>query len=245
MTDQKKTCGICFDDDINDFQMFSVPGCGHRFCSQCVKRYIEVRLLERSLVRCPHTGCKSNLSLEICDYLLTPKLRAMWKRKKREDSIPLTQRIYCPNRSCSALMSETELYKPSEAGGKRICVKCGRPFCISCKVSWHSYLSCSFYKRLHPNPTYTANGGKLKALARKEGWRQCRKCKHMIELSQGCARITCRCGHTFCYKCGADAEGCSHGHLQMPPLPDLPPPRPRISWPRPPRKLLLFLLGRL
>ncbi|XP_002878925.2 E3 ubiquitin-protein ligase arih1 [Arabidopsis lyrata subsp. lyrata] len=206
---QKETCNICLNDDINADQMFSVDKCGHMFCSECVKRHIEVKLLEGSLISCPHYLCSSLLSSEFCVNILTPKLKEMWEKKTKEDLIPVTNRVYCPNPRCSTLMSETEL-SGLIIGVRICCVKCGEPFCINCKVPWHNNFSCEEYKRLHPNAT--ENDGKLKDLANEKLWRQCSKCKHMIELSSGCVSVICRCGHEFCYRCGADAGDCSHGH---------------------------------
>ncbi|CAA7046389.1 unnamed protein product [Microthlaspi erraticum] len=219
---RKKTCGICLDEDINADQMFSVDKCRHRFCSECVKRYIEVRLLERSVLRCPHHRCKSKLSFGRCDHLLTAKLREMLEKRIKEDSIAVTERIYCPNPRCSALMSETEMLKSTKKSGvRRCCVQCIEPFCIHCKVPWHDNMSCDDYKRLHSDEP-TTDDAKLKALANQKRWRQCGKCQHMIELSKGCVRVRCRCGHGFCYQCGA--ERCTHGHAF--PRPPPPPPRP-------------------
>ncbi|KFK32796.1 hypothetical protein AALP_AA6G289400 [Arabis alpina] len=223
---KKTTCTICLDDDINVDQMFCVDKCRHRFCYECMKRHIEVRLLEGSVMRCPHYRCKSKLTFVRCANFLAPKVRAMWEQRIKEDSIPVTARIYCPNPRCSALMSQTQLSRSTkEAGVRRSCFKCSKPFCIHCKVPWHSKLSCDDYKRLHPNPT--TSDGMLKALANQKLWRQCGKCQHMIELSKGCVRVSCRCGHKFCYRCGAAAGGCNHGH-GPPPIP------PRTSGPPPP-----------
>nr|VDC98498.1 unnamed protein product [Brassica rapa] len=177
----KTTCAICLDEDINADQMFSVDKCGHWFCSECLKRHIEVKLLEQGFVRCPQHRCKSKLPFTRCAYLLTPELQAIWLQRIKEDSIPVSERFYCPNLSSGNLLKKLE-----------------------CKVPWHNNML------LHPNPT--ENDGKLKALADEKMWRQCGKCQHMIELSQGCIRIECRCGHEFCYQCGAEAGRCPHGH---------------------------------
>lgn len=42
-------------------------------------------------------------------------------------------------------------------------------------------------------------------------YRQCRKCKTIIELNQGCNHMTCKCSHQFCYICGKDWN--DNGHL--------------------------------
>ncbi|KAL9831311.1 putative ribonuclease H domain-containing protein [Arabidopsis thaliana] len=36
--------------------------------------YVLVKILEGRVLRCPHYGCKSNLTLGSCAHLLTPKL---------------------------------------------------------------------------------------------------------------------------------------------------------------------------
>ncbi|CAH8267524.1 unnamed protein product [Arabidopsis lyrata] len=150
MATRKTTCSICLDDDVDANQMFCVDICRHQFCFECMKRHVEVRLLEGSVIRCPHYRCKSKLTFE------TP---------------------------------------------------------------WHSDLSCDDYKRLGPNPT-NDDDIKFKALANRNMWRQCGKCKNMIERSEGCIKVTCRCGHKFCYQCGAKAGGCYHGGLHIyPPTP--------------------------
>jgi len=116
----------------------------------------------------------------------------MWEQRIAEEFIFVSDRVYCPNPRCSALMSVTELYISStqDTQVRRCCVKCGEPFCINCKVPWHSDLSCGDYKRLGSNPS--ANDMKLKFLANQKLWRQCGNCKHMIERSEGCIKLTCR-----------------------------------------------------
>ncbi|CAE6074834.1 unnamed protein product [Arabidopsis arenosa] len=185
------SCHICFDDDFKAEQMFSVPLCGHRFCIECVKRHIEARLLEGRVPRCPDYQCESKLTFRSCANLLTPKLKAMWEQRIADELIFVADRIYCPNPRCSALMSVTELsISTQEAKVRRCCVKCSEPFCINCKVPWHSDLSCGDYKRLGPKSTL--NDIKLIILANQKLWRQCKKCNNMIERSEGCSKLTCR-----------------------------------------------------
>ncbi|XP_010429631.1 PREDICTED: probable E3 ubiquitin-protein ligase ARI3 isoform X2 [Camelina sativa] len=210
---QKENCSICMKDDINADQMFHVAKCGHMFCSDCVRSHIEARLSTRYKLRCPGIRCKSPLTYGHCVNILTPELKEKWEKMINEDLIPVTDRVYCPNPRCSALMSVADF--SGLMGVRRSCVKCGKPFCINCKVPWHINLSCRQYKRLHPNPT--ENDGKLRDLANEERWRQCRKCQHMIERSSGCPSMICRCGHNFCYHCGGDAGLCYHGHDFSPP----------------------------
>lgn len=40
-------------------------------------------------------------------------------------------------------------------------------------------------------------------MGEKSGWRRCYKCRTLVELTQGCTHMTCRCKAQFCYICGA------------------------------------------
>ena len=52
--DMPSTCPICFDHDLEAEQMLTVDFCHHQFCLECVKRYIEVKLVEGGVLSCPH-----------------------------------------------------------------------------------------------------------------------------------------------------------------------------------------------
>ncbi|KAK3011766.1 hypothetical protein RJ639_012432 [Escallonia herrerae] len=205
---KKETCVICLEDaDVG--HIFSIDGCMHRYCITCMKQHVEVKLLHGILPKCPHEGCDIELTIESCKNLLTPKLTDIMSQLKKEASIPVTEKIYCPYPKCSALMSKSQVLEYSKKEfatldrvGARKCLNCHGTFCISCKVPWHTGITCLEYKRRNPNPH--AEDAKLKTLAARNLWRQCVKCNHMIELAEGCYHMTCRCGFEFCYTCGAE-----------------------------------------
>ncbi|XWS71332.1 hypothetical protein CRYUN_Cryun03dG0129200 [Craigia yunnanensis] len=204
----KETCVICLED--TDFGcMFSVDVCMHRYCFSCMKQHVEVKLLHGMVPKCPHEGCKLELTVDSCRKFLTPKMIETFKQRIKEASIPIAEKLYCPYPRCSALMSRSEVSEyakdalvGAERSGTRKCLKCHGLFCINCKVPWHSNMTCEDYKRKNPHPP--AEDLKLKSLATMNLWRQCVKCNHMIELSEGCYHMTCRCGYEFCYNCGAE-----------------------------------------
>ncbi|GJT84264.1 ribonuclease H domain-containing protein [Tanacetum coccineum] len=201
-------CTICFDSS-NSGQMFSVNKCLHRYCYSCMRKHVEAKLLQAQLPKCPHEGCKSHLEIECCKKFLNQELYDIMSLRIREASIPPTEKVYCPFSNCSALMSKSEVKEytatSSAAGqgtGMRKCVKCRRLFCVNCKVPWHDKFTCSDYKRYYPSRS--ASEAKLKDLASRNHWRQCIKCKNLVELAAGCYHINCRCGYEFCYTCGAE-----------------------------------------
>nr|VDD58209.1 unnamed protein product [Brassica oleracea] len=197
---QGKTCAICLE-ETDAGRMFSTEQCHHRHCFSCVKQYVEVKLLSGIVPTCLGEGCKLELTLESCSKILTPRVTEMWKRRMKEDSIPAAERIYCPYPNCAMLMSKSDLSSDAHQSKVQECVKCRGHFCIDCNVPSHTDMSCDEYKKLHPDPLLV---DELKSLANDNKWRQCVKCRHMIELSHGCNHMTCRCGYEFCYQCGVE-----------------------------------------
>ncbi|XP_062082007.1 E3 ubiquitin-protein ligase RSL1-like [Humulus lupulus] len=201
-----ETCVICMEDtDVS--QIFSVKSCLHRYCFPCMKQHVEVKLREAQMPKCPHEGCNIEIDIDSCENFLTPKLLELMCQRVKEAATPVTERVYCPNPRCSFLMSKTEVFEYTKKErfnplGARKCLKCSSLFCIDCKVLWHQNMTCLTYKRLNPEPSL--EDAKLKVLASKNLWRQCRKCNLMIELAHGCYHMTCRCGYEFCYNCGAE-----------------------------------------
>ncbi|XP_076961118.1 E3 ubiquitin-protein ligase RSL1-like [Bidens hawaiensis] len=205
-------CIICFD-SIYSGQMFLVNKCLHRYCFSCMRKHVEAKLLQGKLPECPHENCKTELEIESCKQFLTSELNDIMCLRVKEASIPPTDKVYCPFSNCSFLMSKTELqeymvYTPGSSStaamgpGMRKCVKCDRRFCINCKVPWHDDYTCERYMKCFPHRS--VNEAKLKALATRNRWRACTKCKNLVELSEGCYHISCRCGYEFCYTCGAE-----------------------------------------
>ncbi|CAN6871229.1 unnamed protein product [Brassica oleracea] len=119
---EKESCVICFDEDIDSDLMFSVDTCRHRFCVNCVKQHLTVKLLDGTIPNCLHHGCTTQLSVDTCGQ--------------------------CRAYTFGDLRTELVL---GSACGHRKCLKCGCSFCFYCKAPWHSMLSCTDYKKLHSN----------------------------------------------------------------------------------------------
>ncbi|XP_068667896.1 E3 ubiquitin-protein ligase RSL1-like [Aristolochia californica] len=202
-------CDICLE-ETEQSQIFIVDGCSHPFCFSCMRQHVEVKLLHGVLPECPHDDCHIKLTVASSEKFLTPKLLETMTQRIKEAAIPEPDRLYCPYPKCSFLMSRLAMgHTPQESSsahrlleksGLRRCVKCNGFFCLNCMVPWHYNMSCYNYKRLHPH----TEDEKVCNLAKRELWRQCAKCNHMIELAEGCFHMTCRCGYEFCYTCGAE-----------------------------------------
>ncbi|MFS7934343.1 putative Zinc finger, RING/FYVE/PHD-type, E3 ubiquitin ligase RBR family [Helianthus anomalus] len=86
----------------------SVESCTHRYCYSCVKQHVEVKLHSGVLPKRPHEGCGNELRIESCEMFLTSKFTEMMRQRLKEDSILVTDKVYCPNPRCSTLMSTKE-----------------------------------------------------------------------------------------------------------------------------------------
>ncbi|CAN8255020.1 unnamed protein product [Cochlearia groenlandica] len=204
----KETCVICYEGITVD-KMFSVDGCFHRFCFSCMKQHVEVKLLGGKTATCPSDGCKSEVKMECCAKFLDPKLVDVMIQRKKESSISVSDKVYCPYPKCSELMVNHEVleytkqfFLAAEQSCARKCMKCGLFFCKQCKVPWHYNVTCNEFSK--SKGYRSAGDGMLKSLAQSKRWRQCIKCNNMVELVWGCYHITCRCGYEFCYTCGAE-----------------------------------------
>lgn len=210
-TESSEVCTICLEGK-HPKGMFSVSECLHRFCTSCIIQHTEVKVqIGQVPVRCPQIACSRTLSLPECQSFLSKKWFDLLNKRLIEVNIPESERVYCPFPNCSALMDRREMDTVREASTssgvlvtstRKECVECLRFFCVECRVPWHVSMSCQAYQKLPP-ALRDAEDANLYQLAEHKNWQRCKKCRRMIELSEGCYHITCRCGYEFCYLCGA------------------------------------------
>ncbi|KAL3677803.1 hypothetical protein R1sor_020759 [Riccia sorocarpa] len=201
-------CPICVE-KVLVLDFFRVKGCSHRFCISCLTQHVGVRVNSRQVpVKCPQ-ACGSLLEIDQCRGVLSPELVDAYAKCLTEVGVPESDRVYCPFRGCSSFMARASpSAEPSTSGtsfvrvGPTECMECHRLFCAECLVPWHADISCNEYQSLPPGER-EAEDIKLRNLASSKKWQQCKKCRRLIELAHGCYHITCRCGHEFCYTCGA------------------------------------------
>ncbi len=75
---------------------------------------------------------------------------------------------------------------------------CSVTTCSICKAASHGNADC-------PKDEATAA---VLAAARAAGWTRCYRCRAMVELTQGCYHMTCRCRAEFCYLCSIQWKNC-------------------------------------
>ncbi|KAF9242087.1 hypothetical protein BU15DRAFT_87006 [Melanogaster broomeanus] len=158
-------------------------------CVICGDRVVASRSLRAP---CSHRYCRA-VTLAAVFKFISGTLRAQFLNKSKEFTTPSTSRVYCPKPTCSTFLGGSD-------GSKRnlTCGECGAVVCSECKNDAHPGEDCS------------ANQAALevKELATSSGWQTCPGCHAIVELSQGCYHITCRCSSQFCYLCSAQWKTC-------------------------------------
>jgi len=190
-TSHRHECIVCTD-RISSLISFRAP-CGHDYCRPCLVDLARASTRDESLF--PLRCCTHHyFDLDEVSPFLTLDLLALLRKKAVEFGTPPANRVYCTNSSCSTFLG------PSGATRTDItCPLCETVVCSSCK------------NIAHPNEACGENAAvlKLRALAAEKRWQTCPSCHAIVELSQGCFHITCRCQASFCYLCAAPWKTCS------------------------------------
>lgn len=191
-----ETCPLCYEDVPSD-DKFEVHGCLHRFCVNCIREHVITTLQRWKPATCPASGCNSELEAEDCEGFLGPGHLATMTKRKRESMIKFSDRVYCQEPTCNALMSKQSLleytgsfFVGAEQSGTRKCMECGFCFCINCQIGWHCNMTCEEYQKTEAYQT--SHKAMFMSQAEREGWQRCRECNDMIHLVDGCKHITCR-----------------------------------------------------
>ncbi|KAK7411810.1 hypothetical protein VNO78_03251 [Psophocarpus tetragonolobus] len=191
-------CEICAETK-RGLDAFSIAGCCHVYCKECVGLYIESKVEENVVnIGCPVPRCRGLLEAEDCREILAPGVLERWGKALCEAVICAEEKFYCPFADCSALLirgSEDEI-RESE------CPNCRRLFCAMCRVPWHTGIPCEEFQKLNADETQNEDI-MLMNLANQMMWKRCPTCMFYVAKSHGCMYIKCRCGTAFCYNCGS------------------------------------------
>ncbi|XVF74205.1 hypothetical protein PTKIN_Ptkin13bG0091700 [Pterospermum kingtungense] len=204
-------CEICVERKERH-QMFTIRGCSHSFCSDCVSTYVKTRLEQNiTIIMCPGENCRLILELEACRPQLPKEVINLWEDLLCEELLCATGgRLYCPFKDCSALLLNDN--QGGEVIAETECPVCHRLFCAQCHVSWHPGINCEEYQKLNEDERGREDL-LVRNLAKENKWGRCPSCHIIVERTEGCLHMTCRCKFEFCYACGAEWKQ-DHGGCQ-------------------------------
>ncbi|XVF54499.1 hypothetical protein PTKIN_Ptkin05aG0185100 [Pterospermum kingtungense] len=182
------TCRICIERVRVDDK---IKKCKHGFCSNCMAKYIEAKVVEFNVanIKCPAVGCNLLLDPLSCRPFISKHIFNKWCDLLCNATVLhdySNKFVYCPYRDCSALIL-------NECGGgdeqeRCTCPYCKKKFCVRCKSPWHAGYWCREMKKFKDR-----NDILVGRLIEKEKWTRCPKCGNAVERRGGCPTIHCRC----------------------------------------------------
>ncbi|KAI3912884.1 hypothetical protein MKW98_012826 [Papaver atlanticum] len=202
----------------SSFASSSSQPCSHPFCTNCIAKYIQVKIGEhgRPDIKCPDTNCVSFLDPLSCRSFLPPREFVRWCDYLCQSTVSERyDTAYCPNPYCSEfIFSECErsfLRRSSKRNKQNIseCPRCKMMFCLRCMTPCQDNHQCIYSVSDNiSRRVRQANEVMFMEMVATKNWKQCPSCKFYVERRAGCRHMICRCGSEFCYACGAKSGTC-------------------------------------
>ncbi|TEA20413.1 putative E3 ubiquitin-protein ligase ariadne-2 [Colletotrichum sidae] len=184
------SCICCRNEFNKSTALHSLP-CGHTYCADCLSIMIQQATTDES--KMPPRCCTQPIPGSIIQKILDREEQHAFLKAVQQFGTPWEARIFCPNTSCGEFVPPRSRIDPKHPFDV-VCRKCRTRVCVMCKRNAHAIgKDCPADWELEA----------VLKMGEKSGWRRCYKCRSLVELSQGCTHMTCRCKAQFCYICGA------------------------------------------
>ncbi|KAK3395481.1 hypothetical protein B0T20DRAFT_36071 [Sordaria brevicollis] len=185
------TCICCREDFVQENHLLQTLPCGHTYCQNCLAVMINQSTTDES--KMPPRCCTQPIPSAIIKTILTREEQQAFLKAVLQYSTPWESRIFCPNPACGEFIPPRSKLDPKHPF-ETMCKTCKMRVCLTCKRSAH---------RLGQDCPEDIELETVLKMGEKSGWRRCYKCRNLVELTQGCTHMTCRCKAQFCYICGA------------------------------------------
>jgi len=220
-------CGCC----CSDFRFEEMVQCseGHLFCFGCLRRRVEESTFggskAASSLPCMDTGgCEECFPWSEVKRALPAEVLLKYEQRQAEHAVvqaKLSGLVYCP--FCNMPWEVDPDLRVLECAN----VACRKASCLLCKEPSHIPLRCEEVEK----KSETSARRNIEELMTKALIRVCTACKAELVKSDGCNKVTCRCGQTICYVCrqpiqanyqhfcnhvrvpGKDCKDCTKCHL--------------------------------
>ncbi|KAG9566025.1 hypothetical protein KCU71_g6466, partial [Aureobasidium melanogenum] len=163
--------------------------CGDSYCTDCMTALFEHAVREEAMY--PPRCCGQTIPLDSVRSIISSELAVTFAKKAME--FDTTNRTYCSNTACSQFIPNDRINDDVA-----VCDACNHRTCSICKGNAHQD-DC-------PEDETTQLALQL---GDTQQWQRCNDCRSLVERSEGCNHITCRCRAQFCYICAAPWRTCS------------------------------------
>ncbi|KAK3078671.1 hypothetical protein LTS18_006930, partial [Coniosporium uncinatum] len=192
--EETRECLTCCDDVV--ISKSAELECGHVMCNDCLVRIFTLSTTDPEHMP-PKCCTETRIPLSHVEKIFDSKFKHLWMKKYAE--FATKDRMYCPRKGCGEWIKPRYQELDRSVGRRHgTCRKCDTKVCKNCNMKWHGTKEC----RNDPETK------KLLDTAREEGWQRCYNCKAVVQLSEGCNHMKCRCTAEFCMICGERWKTC-------------------------------------
>lgn len=198
-------CGCCYVEATFEDMVQCLDG--HLFCVSCLRSYAKEAVFGqgKAILSCMTSDCDSTFPMTQLQRSLESNILSKYEDRLAEESLNLAEMddlVRCPHCDFAAIMPpDDKVFKCQNSS-------CLKETCRYCKEEWkeHFGLKCSEIEK---------NDEKNMRLSYEEKMtmakiRKCHKCGCEFTKSDGCNKMTCRCGTTMCYICRKPSIGYHH-----------------------------------
>lgn len=147
--------------------------CSHSYCRTCVTKLFDDSLRDETLF--PPRCCRNPIHLDLVQQFLDSAFTTRFEEKlvERQD----TRRTYCAVPTCSKYLRASDTGRRTLGPASRFCEECNVWTCEGCK-------------KAHTPGSPCPEDEEVLRMGRQAGWKQCAKCRNLVELTVGCNHIT-------------------------------------------------------
>ena len=202
---QKIECGCCYGDAAFEDMVQCLEG--HLFCASCLMNYAKEAAFGqgKAALVCMSDGCDGTFPMSQLRKALPTNILEKYEDRVQEESLSLAQMddfVRCPSCDFAAILPpEDKVFKCQNPA-------CAKETCRYCKEEWseHFGLKCNEVEKSAQKDVRLSYEEKM-TMAK---IRKCPKCGCEFTKSDGCNKMTCRCGATMCYVCRKPNIGYNH-----------------------------------
>ncbi|XP_028843458.1 E3 ubiquitin-protein ligase RNF216 [Denticeps clupeoides] len=198
-------CGCC----CGEFAFEEMTQCtdGHLFCKECLVKYAQEAVFGsgRSELSCMDGNCTCSFPTSELEKVLPENILCKYYERQAEEAVAATcadELVRCPFCNFPALLDkDVSLFSCPNP-------RCRKESCRKCHVVWKDHAGKTCEQLLERDEIRLRVAFEEKMTAARV--RKCHKCGTGLVKSEGCNRMSCRCGAFMCYLCREAINGYNH-----------------------------------